>query len=93
MAKFAAENLKAKKVAILRDVKSDYSVGLANYFTQTFKKLGGEVIIAPFDIETIARIPKTVYAFNPMLFVCESLEQMDALLESYLDPIAARNGA
>lgn len=51
---------------------------------------GGEVIIAPFDIETIARIPKTVYAFNPMLFVCKSLEQMDELLESYLGPIAAR---
>jgi len=52
---------------------------------------GGEVIIAPFDVETIARIPKTVYAFNPMLFVCESLEQMDALLDSYLKPIAMRN--
>jgi hypothetical protein len=52
---------------------------------------GGEVIIAPFDIETIARIPKTVYAFNPMLFVCESLEKMDAILDSYLAPIAARN--
>ncbi len=51
---------------------------------------GGEVIVAPFDIETIARIPKTVYAFNPMLFVCESLEQMDALLDSHLGPIAAR---
>ena len=51
---------------------------------------GGEVIIAPFDIETISRIPKTVYAFNPMLFVCESLEKMDELLESYLGPIAAR---
>ena len=52
---------------------------------------GGEVIIAPFDIETIARIPKTVYAFNPMLFVCESLEQMDGLLDSYLKPIAERS--
>lgn len=52
---------------------------------------GGEVILVPFDIETIARIPKTVYAFNPMLFVCESLEQMDALLDSYLKPIALRN--
>ena len=51
---------------------------------------GGDVIIAPFDIETIARIPKTVYAFNPMLFVCKSIEQMDELLESYLGPIAAR---
>ncbi|MBI5352227.1 MAG: hypothetical protein HZB50_06275 [Chloroflexi bacterium] len=51
---------------------------------------GGEVILMPFDVETIARIPKTVYAFNPMLFVCESLEQMDALLDSYLKPIALR---
>ncbi len=51
---------------------------------------GGEVIIAPFDVETIARIPKTVYAFNPMLFVCESLEKMDVLLDSYLKPIAMR---
>jgi phenylalanine-4-hydroxylase len=53
--------------------------------------LGGEVILAPFDVETIARIPKTVYAFNPMFFVCESFEQMDALLDSYLSPIAHRN--
>jgi phenylalanine-4-hydroxylase len=51
---------------------------------------GGEVIIAPFDIETIARIPKTVYAFNPMLFVCRSLGEMDAILDSYLKPIAMR---
>jgi phenylalanine-4-hydroxylase len=52
---------------------------------------GGEVILAPFDVETIARIPKTVYAFNPMFFVCESFERMDALLDSYLKPIANRN--
>ncbi len=55
------------------------------------KYFGGEVIIAPFDIETIALIPKTVYAFNPMFFVCESFRQMDALLDSYLKPIAMRN--
>jgi phenylalanine-4-hydroxylase len=52
---------------------------------------GGEVILAPFDIETIARIPKTVYAFNPMFFVCENFEQMDELLDSYLKPIALRS--
>jgi len=51
---------------------------------------GGEVILAPFDVEMIAQIPKTVYAFNPMFFVCESFEQMDALLDSYLKPIAER---
>src|SRR5690606_24629592 len=44
MAKFAAENLKAKKVAILTDVKSDYSVGLATFFKETFTKGGGEIV-------------------------------------------------
>ncbi len=44
MAKFAFEHLKAKKVAILRDVKNDYSVGLSDYFKSTFTKLGGEVV-------------------------------------------------
>jgi len=36
MAKFAAQNLGFKRVAILKDVKNDYSVGLAQYFTQEF---------------------------------------------------------
>lgn len=45
MAKFATEQLKAKKVAILRDVKNDYSVGLANFFSETFKKNGGEIVM------------------------------------------------
>ncbi|MBO9667463.1 MAG: ABC transporter substrate-binding protein [Bdellovibrio sp.] len=44
MAKFAQENLKAKKVAILRDVKNDYSVGLADAFATDFKKRGGEIV-------------------------------------------------
>lgn len=44
MAKFAHENLKLKKAAILRDVKSDYSVGLADVFAAEFKKMGGEII-------------------------------------------------
>lgn len=44
MAKFAIETLKIKKVAVLRDVKSDYSVGLANFFIAKFKELGGEIV-------------------------------------------------
>ncbi len=43
MAKFASQDLKKKRVAILRDVKSDYSTGLADVFTTEFKKLGGEI--------------------------------------------------
>lgn len=44
MAKFAVETLKVKKVAVLRDVKSDYSVGLADFFIAKFKELGGEIV-------------------------------------------------
>jgi branched-chain amino acid transport system substrate-binding protein len=45
MARFAADTLKVKKVAVLRDIKSDYSVGLADFFSDTFKKSGGEIVV------------------------------------------------
>ena len=45
MAKFAHDALHAKRVAVLRDVKNDYSIGLANYFSETFKKMGGEIVV------------------------------------------------
>ena len=44
MAKFAADDLKLKRVAILRDVRNDYSVGLANNFADDFKKMGGTIV-------------------------------------------------
>lgn len=43
MANFAYNTLKVRKAAILRDVKSDYSVGLSEFFTKTFEELGGKV--------------------------------------------------
>ena len=44
MAKFASDTLKLKKVAILVDVRNDYSVGLQTFFRQHFKELGGQVV-------------------------------------------------
>ena len=44
MADFAYKNLKARKVAVLRDVKSDYSVGLAEAFNKIFIESGGKVL-------------------------------------------------
>lgn len=44
MAKFARENMKISKVAVLRDVGNAYSVGLADFFEDTFKKMGGEIV-------------------------------------------------
>ena len=43
MAKFALDNLHAKKVAILTDVRNDYSVGLTKYFKEYFTSHGGQI--------------------------------------------------
>jgi branched-chain amino acid transport system substrate-binding protein len=44
LARFVANDLKLKRTAILRDVKNDYSVGLANFFAEEYKKLGGQIV-------------------------------------------------
>lgn len=44
MAKFMTENLKLKKAAIMRDIKSDYSVGLSDNFAEKLKAMGGEIV-------------------------------------------------
>jgi branched-chain amino acid transport system substrate-binding protein len=45
MAKFASEELKLKKVAIMRDPSQDYSVGLADVFKEEFAKMGGAIAV------------------------------------------------
>ena len=42
MANYAFNKLKAKKVAIVQEVSSDYSIGLAKFFTDSFKQLTGD---------------------------------------------------
>jgi branched-chain amino acid transport system substrate-binding protein len=42
-AKFARENLKASKAAILYDQTQAYSKGLKDYFKQAFEKMGGTI--------------------------------------------------
>lgn len=44
MAKFTTDNLKFRKVAILKDVKNDYSVGLTGVYTTAFTGMGGSII-------------------------------------------------
>jgi branched-chain amino acid transport system substrate-binding protein len=43
MARFAGQSLRLTKVAILRDKRNDYSIGLANVFKETFQSLGGTI--------------------------------------------------
>ena len=54
MAKYAANKLKAKKVAILQEVSSDYSVGICKFFSDEFKKITGDnnAIVAKANYNT-----------------------------------------
>ena len=51
MANYAYTVLGKKKAAIIREVSNDYSVGLAQFFTEAFKGLGG-TIVAEADYNT-----------------------------------------
>mgnify|MGYP003588440559 CR=1 FL=1 len=44
LAKFALEKLKAKNVAVLYDVASDYNKGIAEVFKTNYEKLGGKIV-------------------------------------------------
>jgi branched-chain amino acid transport system substrate-binding protein len=44
LAKFAYNDLKARRVGILKDIQQDYSVGLTDSITQHFTALGGTVL-------------------------------------------------
>jgi branched-chain amino acid transport system substrate-binding protein len=45
MANFAMKTLKAKKLAVFTDVKSDYSKGLAKFFKEQVAKNGGQIVV------------------------------------------------
>jgi branched-chain amino acid transport system substrate-binding protein len=45
MATYAKNTLKMDKVAILKDVKNDYSIGLADAFKTSFTALGGSIVV------------------------------------------------
>ncbi len=44
MAKFAKQDLKVKRVAVLSSVSNAYSLGLAKFFKETFTAGGGEIV-------------------------------------------------
>lgn len=44
LSKFILENLKLKKVAIFKDIKNDYSMGLSQFFKEHLEANGGTVV-------------------------------------------------
>jgi branched-chain amino acid transport system substrate-binding protein len=52
LAKFATEELKAKRAAVLYDIASDYPKGLAEFFKEAFEKINGKGSVVAFETFT-----------------------------------------
>ena len=73
LARYARETLKAEKVAILVDQKSDYAVGLAKVFAGKFGALGGKVVAeeayAKGDTDFRSQLTRAKAARPEVLFI------------------------
>jgi branched-chain amino acid transport system substrate-binding protein len=73
MAKFSRNTLKAATAAVLTDVKSDYSTGLAKSFKATFTQLGGRIVgeqsYSGGDINFNAQLSNIKQASPEVIFV------------------------
>jgi len=83
MAKFVSNNLSITKLAILRDIRNDYSVDLADIFTKDFKKLGGTIVAdegyGEGDIDFSAQLTK-IKSRNPQAIFIPSYYTEVALI-------------
>lgn len=73
MAKFARDNLKAKTVAVLYDVASEYNKGIAEFFKKDFEATGGKVVAfesyTKGDMDFSAQLTKIKAANPDVLFL------------------------
>jgi branched-chain amino acid transport system substrate-binding protein len=92
-ARFAWENLQARKVALLVDQAQDYCVGLANFFKQDFKGRGGEIVAETYiqtgDQDFSAQI-SALKAQNPDLIYAPNYYTEDALLAKQLQDLGVK---
>ncbi len=82
-AKFAFDNLKAKKAAVIFDNTNDYSKGLKDSFIAKFKELGGEVTAeesySSTDKDFAAQLTK-IKGTNPEILFIPDYYNMVALI-------------
>lgn len=101
-ARFAKEHLKAQKAAVIIDQAQDYCVGLANFFMQEFKKLGGQVVATTYiqtgDQDFSAQI-SAIKPLAPDIIYAPNYYAEDALLARQMQelglstPILTGDGA
>ena len=89
MAIYAAESLKAAKVAVLYDNTNDYSIGLAESFQSKAKELGLEVVAAESavasDADYTPQLSKIADAQPDAVFVCYYVETAALMLRQAVD--------
>jgi len=92
-ARFAWENLQARKVAVLIDQAQDYCVGLANYFQGEFKRRGGEIVAVSYiqtgDLDFSAQI-SALKGKNPDLIYAPNYYAENALLAKQLQDLGVK---
>ena len=92
-ARFAWENLKARRVAMLIDQAQDYCVGLANFFKQEFERRGGQIVATSYlqtgDQDFTAQI-SALKAANPDLIYAPNYYTEDALLAKQLKDLGVK---
>src|SRR5262249_29841312 len=73
MARFAFNDLGMKKIAILYDIKNDYSVGLTEFFEKTVNELGVEIVekqsYSEGDIEFRAQLTAIKSKNPPAIYI------------------------
>lgn len=90
MATYATKELKMKRIAILYDIKSDYSTGLREFFTATAKANGAEIVadesFAAGDVDFKAQLtnirkvnPDGIYCpgyYNEVGLICRQAREL-----------------
>jgi branched-chain amino acid transport system substrate-binding protein len=92
-ARFAWENLKVRRAAVLIDQAQDYCVGLANFFMEDFKRRGGEIVSVTYiqtgDQDFTAQI-SAIKGTNPDLIYAPNYYAEDALFAKQLQDLGVR---
>jgi branched-chain amino acid transport system substrate-binding protein len=82
-ARFAFQNLKARRAAVLTDKSQDYCVGLAEFFKKAFIKMGGKIVAESFcqsgDQDFSAQL-STIQAAKPDVLFIPNYYTEDALI-------------
>ena len=82
LARFATEELKAKRAAVLYDIASDYPKGLAEFFKEAFEKIHGKGSVVAFETFTTkdrdfsAQLTKIVSSKADVLFTPQYYDEV-----------------